>query len=450
MARRQQKVRAAAIAAGLAAAVILAGARLAASQQTNLPAWPMLGHDPAHSGRSEYNAATNSGVVKWKFQPDGTEHRFSIPAIGVNGIIYVAGQEQDADTHKHSSHLHAISPGGTQLWALRTAGRLRTENEASPAVGNDGAIYVTGVENIYNAVPTRAYAYAVSANGVLLWESEIEGASVSSPTLGKNGLIYVGTHGAYGNGHLYAIEPHGGIRWKVETGDIAQASPAIGDDATIYVGSYGHIDFPKGAIPSAEMLSRALSEGWKMECDVYAIDSSGKMKWKFKTDGPVPSSPTVGKDGTIYASDLGDTAHTDASHHGPPENFYAIDRNGKLKWKLTEYWSFNPPVIGDNGFVYLGFCDDSLTAYLYAMTPDGKIQWKFSDAGSGRVKWRPAIGADGTVFLAGDGLWAVNPNGTLKWKYEHSAGSPVIGADGTVYATCGPSVELCAFGGPDH
>ncbi len=437
--------RAATIAAALAAAAILAAATLAAPQQTNLPVWPMLGHDPAHSGRSEYSAGANSGTVKWKFRPHSNEHRFSIPAIGANGVIYIAGQEYDENTHTLSSHLYALNAGGTQLWALRTAGRLSAENEASPAVGNDGTIYATGIENINYGLPKKVYVYAVSASGVLLWESEIKGKSVSSPTLGNNGLIYVGTADTYGNGHLYAIEPNGAIRWTVETGDIAMSSPAIDNDGTIYVGSYGHIDFPKGANPSEEMLSRAFHEGWKMECDVFAIDSSGKLKWKFKTDGPVPSSPTIGTDGTIYVVDIGDTEHPPS-----PSNFYAIDRNGKLKWKLSKNWGFYAPVIGADGLLYLSFRDDSLTAYLYAMTPDGKIEWKFSDAESGRVSWRPAIGADGTVFLSGDGLWAVNPNGTLKWKYEHYAGSPVLGADGTVYATCGPNVELCAFGSPSH
>ncbi len=287
----------------------------------------------------------------------------------------------------------------------------------------------------------------MSASGVLLWESQIKGKTVSSPTLGNNGLIYVGTADTYGNGHLYAIEPNGVVRWKVETGDIAKSSPAIGDDGTIYVGSYGHIDFPEGATPSSEMLTRAFHEGWKTECDLYAIDSSGKMKWKFKTDGPVPSSPTIARDGTIYVVDIGDTEHTSDTHHAPPENLYAIDRNGRLKWKLTKAWGFYAPAIGVDGTIYLGFRDDSLTAYLYAMTPDGKVKWKFSDPESGRVSWRPAISKDGTVFLSGDGLWVVNPNGTLKWKYEHAAGSPVLDTDGTVYATCGSNAELCAFGG---
>lgn len=159
-------------------------------------------------------------------------------------------------------------------------------------------------------------------------------------------------------------------------------------------------------------------------------------------------SPTIGADGTIYAADIGDTEHIEAPHHSPQTNLYAIDRNGKLKWKLTEYWGFYAPAIGADGTVFLAFRDDSLTAYLNAMTPDGKVKWKFSDAESGRVSSRPAIGAEGTVFLSGDGLWAVNPNGRLKWKYEHQVGSPVLGADGTIYAICGPNVGLCAFGGP--
>jgi len=428
----------------------LAGAGPAASEQKNLPEWPQLGHDPAHSGRSEHNATKDSGVVKWKFRSDGTWHQLSIPAIGANGIIYVAGQESDEPPHTHSSHLYAISSEGKQLWALRIYGRLSTENEASPAVGRDGTIYVTGVENINYGLPKKGYVYAVSAKGDLLWQSEIEGAAVSAPTIGNDGIIYVGTHDPYGNGHLYAIQHNGNIRWKVETGDISDSSPAIGADGTIYVGSFGHIDFPKGAKPSPQRLSRALYEGLKVEFEVYAIDNTGKLKWKFKTTGGVEQAPTVGADGTVYVADIGDTEHIPASHDSPAENFYAIDRNGKLKWKLTEYRGFSAPAIGADGIIYLGFRDDSLTAYLDAMTPDGKVKWKFSDAESGRVSWQPAVGAEGTIFLSGDGLWAVNPNGTLKWKYEHEAGSPVLGADGTIYAICGPNVELCAFGGPGH
>ena len=255
----------------------------------------MLGHDHAHSGRSEYKAGANSGAVKWKFQPHGMERplstspwwlssgisSFSLPAIGPDGIIYVAGQEWNVGTHKYSSHLYAISSGGMQLWSLRTSGLLGTGGEASPAVGSDGTIYATGTENISDGLPKKVYVYAVGATGILLWQSEIKGKAVSSPTLGNSGLIYVGTADTYGNGHLYAIEPNGGIRWKVDTGDIAMSSPAIDNDGTIYVGSFGHIEVPEGGKPLPEMSSKALAEAAKtLEFDVYAFKSSGKLKWR--------------------------------------------------------------------------------------------------------------------------------------------------------------------------
>ncbi len=50
----------------------------------------------------------------------------------------------------------------------------------------------------------------------------------------------------------------------------------------------------------------------------------------------------------------------------------------------------------------------------------------------------PAVGADGTVYIASDDgkLYAISPNGTLKWGYSTGNSlyaSPAIGPDGTVY-----------------
>ncbi|MBM3238015.1 PQQ-like beta-propeller repeat protein, partial [Candidatus Poribacteria bacterium] len=34
--------------------------------------------------------------------------------------------------------------------------------------------------------------------------------------------------------------------------------------------------------------------------NLYAINPDGSMKWKFKTEGYVYSSPAIGSDGTVY------------------------------------------------------------------------------------------------------------------------------------------------------
>ena len=56
----------------------------------------------------------------------------------------------------------------------------------------------------------------------------------------------------------------------------------------------------------------------------------------------------------------------------------------------------------------------------------------------GPINVSPAIGADGTVYVGSDDhhLYAINPDGTLKWKFQTGYtvwSSPAIGSDETVY-----------------
>ena len=50
------------------------------------------------------------------------------------------------------------------------------------------------------------------------------------------------------------------------------------------------------------------------------------------------------------------------------------------------------------------------------------------------------VAPDGTVYASADGLYALRPDGTLKWKFApgttHCASTPAVGADGTVYVGC--------------
>jgi outer membrane protein assembly factor BamB len=67
-----------------------------------------------------------------------------------------------------------------------------------------------------------------------------------------------------------------------------------------------------------------------------------------------------------------------------------------------------------------------------------EIKWSFNPQSSW-LDSSPAIGADGTIYLASASgkLHALNPNGTEKWKFivkeAEIRSSPVIGKDGTIY-----------------
>ena len=154
--------------------------------------------------------------------------------------------------------------------------------------------------------------------------------------------------------------------------------------------------------------------------------------WSVDVHGVVAGSPTIGRDGTIYV----------ASHDG---GLYAIDRAGKVLWTFkTGDRSWSTPAVAEDGTIYVGSDDD----HLYAVKSDGSLKWKLrlgdcDPKGFGPESSRcdvdggPTIGPDGTVYVGGDGIHAVWPDGTLRWKLataEHVASTPALAADGTVYA----------------
>jgi len=228
---------------------------------------------------------------------------------------------------------------------------------------------------------------------ILKWKFKTGDAIYSSPAIGSDGTIYIGSD----DHNLYAINPDGTLKWKFETGDIVRSSPAIGSDGTIYIGSNDNY--------------------------FYAISPNGTLKWKFGVAGKIISSPAIGSDGTIC--------------FGGGDYIYVINPNGKLKGAGSTLGSVDSsPAIGSDGTIYIGSTD----FYLYVINPDFKSKRKI---GKFRIKdyASPAIGSDGTIYLGGNNsLYAINPtNRELKWSFEiGSAGaevrsSPAIGSDGTIY-----------------
>ncbi|MGB9760028.1 MAG: PQQ-binding-like beta-propeller repeat protein [Thermoproteota archaeon] len=82
--------------------------------------------------------------------------------------------------------------------------------------------------------------------------------------------------------------------------------------------------------------------------------------------------------------------------------------------------------------IYVGSDDN----YLYAINPDGTLRWRYNT--DYPVVSSPAIGSDGTIYVGSNDycLYAINPDGTLRWRYETNSyvvSSPAIGSDGTIY-----------------
>jgi len=227
------------------------------------------------------------------------------------------------------------------------------------------------------------------------WRFEMEGMTISSPAIDKNGVIYIGQEGIH-NSYFFAINPNGSEKWHFDPGDWVISSPALSSDGTIYFGT--------------------------LSSNLDALDTNGTIKWSTHLGaGWVFSSPAIGNDGTIYA----------ASVIG--SRLCAVAPNGTIKWYFNATgWIYSSPAIDDNGIIYIGSHDH----YLYAVYPNGTLKWKYQT--SGEIKSPPSIGDDGTIYVCSwdSCLYAFNPDGTLKWKFgtgDAAETSPAIASDGTIY-----------------
>jgi len=107
---------------------------------------------------------------------------------------------------------------------------------------------------------------------------------------------------------------------------------------------------------------------------------------------------------------------------------------GTGKWVFeTENPVESRPAIGADGTIYLCTSDK-----LYAVNPDGTVKWTFEAGGVGSLNGTPALCEDGTIYVGGWGkVYALNPDGTEKWVCETGdlmSTSPAVALDGTIYA----------------
>lgn len=144
------------------------------------------------------------------------------------------------------------------------------------------------------------------------------------------------------------------------------------------------------------------------------------------------SSLTLGSDGTIYAG-----ARDWFPDRAPEGKLYAIKPNGRQKWTLPVSGS---PAVADDRTRYGIFLEGLWTYPILKSSARGELYAGGAKKLSGIHKWiltvigSPAVGHDGTLyFTSGGELYALNTDGSQKWKFPVSGLSLTVGSDGTIY-----------------
>jgi outer membrane protein assembly factor BamB len=235
---------------------------------------------------------------------------------------------------------------------------------------------------------TGGFCWAIEPPGLHFFDIH----EAHSPAVGEDGTIYVGD----GHGIFFAISPNGKMKWARDLGEGLIYTPAIGDDGTIYTNTGPHL---------------------------YALSpNDGTVLWTFEADCNLWGSPAVAKDGTIYI--------------GSTEKLIAIHPGGAKYWEFYCAEICVNPVIDATGTVYFLYAPKFAYANsrLYAVNPNGTFKASSSDLGWLPEPGSPAIGRDGTIYVAAyKFLYALKPEDLeTKWtskmaQSESYRSSPVIG-----------------------
>jgi len=290
----------------------------------------------------------------------------------------------------HNVKHTGLSPYSTSNNTYDEMWRIKTDRGADSGViiDEDGLLYVADSDGTL---------YSIYPNGTIKWTYEVGDVSTSTPCIDNKGTIYCGSM----NWYLSAIYPNGTRKWRTNLGGAISSSPAITDDGTIYVGTMSGND------------------------SLVAVSPNGTIKWSYKTGDFITSDPAIADDGTII--------------FGSADTYiYALNPNGTLRWKYnTPHWVKGPASIDEQGIIYINCYD----GYLYALFPNGTLKWKTDVEGFWGTETNPSFGPDGTIYIAADGVAAINPDdGGVVWIFEFLRGdgetylsSPVVSADGTIY-----------------
>ena len=151
--------------------------------------------------------------------------------------------------------------------------------------------------------------------------------------------------------------------------------------------------------------------------------------------GRDPASGSRGG-GSSWSMFMGNPQRTGCS----PVN--TTDNPGMIKWTFDPSSASmkSSPTIGPDGTIYVGSDDD----HLYAVYPNGTLRWKFKAGYS--VTSTAAISENGTVYFgSNDGIfYCLHSDGTLNWKIPVGgliSDSPLIAEDGMIYMGLGGSVK---------
>lgn len=256
---------------------------------------------------------------------------------------------------------------GGDIVCTRTTGDRQWRTEIDRGAGVRSTPLVTR-EVVYVSSPNGMAALDVT-DGEKLWQSDVWGWR-SSPALTDGNLYGVGTGPS-----VVALDPETGRQeWRVKTHLISSLSAAEG---TVY------------------------AVGANRDEGVVSAIADGDLLWSRADFRGIYARPTVADTVVLVCTTSG--------------RLYALDREtGDTVWTHQRNGSGSTTPAIAHGQVYLSSGNGTRTTCLDLAS--GEVQWRLE---TGVFHGQPVAVADGVYFgTPNEGLFAVAPDGTIKWHDE--------------------------------
>jgi outer membrane protein assembly factor BamB len=333
----------------------------------------------------------------------------------------------------------------------------------SLAVGPDGSVYVEERRNL--AVGSVLHRLGATARDVPGWPFEVppdfacppgqpyntddpRTPAVDDPcyppsvNIGPDGTAYLTNHRPVGP-RLIAVEASGKVKpgWPIDLDDQEWSDQRLGSDGSVFL-----VRRPTGT-PTYDKVRGAVDD----DAELWAFGPNGKPRSGWPVPVPNISGYLITPQGNLVVrsliNDMGELCSN------PRRTVFTVlgpDGRTLPGWPRGSTGHASSPVVGADGTVYYV----SATAKVYAHDRAGEVKtgWPVAvpGAGDGCGPGIPHQAPDGTIYVVGNEVVAISPDGRPRsgWPYRPlgeligppfdsegggSGSGPVFGPDSTVY-----------------
>lgn len=442
----------------------------------------------------------NGGIgIKWKYPLDSNS--LVSPVRDLSGVVYIGTT---------SGSLYAISDSGNlgaEAWKYNSPDGYSITGTPVLDVSYNRICYTSS-----NGVNSNLYALDLAPGNIstpaLRYSATFSNDIVGTPSIDPNDIVYVGSK----NGYIYAYDiRNNNQEWNLQTPFSILSPIAIGNDNRIYYSAattgFNVVNTSTGSgVPEWYYKNDTINYNAIITNSIPLIDTSNNVyfggsdsylysvnpsthtfNWRYPVGGAITGMPIISNDNNIYfgASDgkvydisgngvapvtsqpivpmyMLNPQHTGlSSYYGPPVE-------PLMKWRRN-YNSSNLFVspsmaIANDGTIYFGSNDGK----IYAVNPNTGLSiggsWPITlqnlvssiVTGPNSMYTTPLISPNGTIYIgSNEGIfYALNPNGSLKWKVPSPSGplqsSPIMDASGTIYYAVNKYVVAIGDAGYQH